>query len=117
MLEGFDIAGGNKVLWVFKASYIRILHNSIHESQGECIRIKYFSSHNEVAYNHIDRCGLSNFNVAAHHKNGEAVYIGTAPEQRSKKNPTNAPDQSNQNHVHNNDITPRGRVHRHQRGR
>jgi hypothetical protein len=107
VFNGFDIAGGNKTLWIFKASYVRILHNSIHESRGECVRIKYFSSHNEVAYNHIERCGLGNFTPTAVHKNGEAVYIGTAPEQRAGKNPTSAPDQSNANYIHDNDITPR----------
>lgn len=107
VLNGFDIGGGNKTLWIFKANYVRILHNSIHDSQGECVRVKYFSSHNEIAYNHVQRCGLSNFTPTAKVKNGEAVYVGTAPEQRGQKNPTSEPDQSNYNHVHDNDITPR----------
>lgn len=107
VLSGFDIGGGNKNVWVFRANYVRILHNTIHDAQGECVRVKYFSSHNEIAYNTVARCGLGNFTPTAKVKNGEAVYIGTAPEQRGRKNPTAEPDRSSFNHVHDNDISPR----------
>lgn len=107
VLTGFDIGGANKNIWLFRANYVRILHNTIHDAQGECVRIKYFSSHNEIAYNTVARCGLGNFTPTAKVKNGEAVYIGTAPEQRGQKNPTAEADRSDFNHVHDNDISTR----------
>lgn len=104
VLDGFEISGGDINLFVFKANYVRILRNNIHDAKGECVRVKYFSSYNEIANNRIDRCGLTGFDVSEDEKNGEGIYIGTAPEQRKKKNPTKDPDQSNQNHVHDNTI-------------
>jgi hypothetical protein len=108
VLDGFDISGGDINLWVFKAEHVRILRNLIHDAKGECVRMKYFSSHNEVAFNRIDRCGTSDFDVSEGEKNGEGVYIGTAPEQLKKKNPTNDPDESDANYVHDNTITSPG---------
>lgn len=107
VLDGLDISGGDINLFIFKSNYSRILRNNIHDAEGECVRMKYFSSHNEIAFNRIDRCGLTGFNASKRKKNGEGIYIGTAPEQRKKKNPTSDPDQSNQNHVHDNTLSPR----------
>jgi hypothetical protein len=76
----------------------------VYGTGGECIRIKYRSRENEVAHNLVGPCGLVNFDVAAGRKNGEGVYLGTAPEQLYK-NPTPEPDNSGANRVHDNLIT------------
>jgi hypothetical protein len=72
---------------------------------GECIRVKYLSTHNEIAHNTFGPCGLVNFDLAENRKNGEGIYIGTAPEQLRSKNPTPVPDASDSNWIHHNVIT------------
>lgn len=100
-LEGFDISKADKGIWVQNARGVKILNNTLHDLGGECIRLKYFASSNEIAGNQIGPCGLVNFNLSTGKKNGEGVYIGTAPEQLHM-NPTSVPDQSNYNLVHDN---------------
>ena len=105
----FDVSGGDIDLWVGSpvaddhTTGVRILDNVIHDAQGECVRLKYFAIENEVAGNQIHACGLTGFDLSADHKNGEGVYIGTAPEQLAR-NPTPDPDESNENWVHDNAI-------------
>lgn len=48
---------------------------------GECLRMK-FVNHSEVSDNHIQTCGLEDFGQdKLIKKNGEGIYLGTAPEQ------------------------------------
>ena len=47
------------------------------------------------------RCGVWDFELGGDGKNGEAIYIGTAPEQLYR-NPTTDPDASNSNWIHHN---------------
>ncbi|MDQ3947447.1 MAG: hypothetical protein M3357_20275 [Actinomycetota bacterium] len=103
-LEGFDLSRADKLVWVQEATGVRILRNVLHDAGGECVRLKYFAAGNEVAGNHIAACGLRNFDLGADHKNGEGVYIGTAPEQLDR-NPTRRPDASSANWVHDNIIS------------
>ena len=102
-VQGFDISRADPPVHVFHASGVRIVANVIHDAGGECLRMKYFSTGNEVTGNRIRRCGLD-FDAADDHKNGEGVYIGTAPEQL-RRNPTRQPDASNDNWVHDNVIS------------
>ena len=60
-------------------SNVKILNMEIKNAGGECIRFRYFSQYNEVAYNQITRCGVIDFEFDGNGKNGEAIYIGTAP--------------------------------------
>jgi hypothetical protein len=106
-LEGFDLSNADKLIWIQQARGVRILRNTVHGAGGECVRIKYFSSFNELANNSISDCGRVNFTYPdGNHKNGEGIYMGTAPEQVSK-NPTDAPDTTNFNWVHDNVVRPR----------
>ena len=76
---------------------------------GECIRFRYFSQYNEVAYSQIVHCGAFDFKFDDGGKNGEGVYIGTAPEQRGDgRNPTKDVDQSNNNWIHHNTFNTQG---------
>lgn len=104
VLEGFRLRDGDILLWVQQATGVRVLGNTFTDAAGECVRLKYFSRGNEVANNRIERCGRSGFNLDADDKNGEGIYIGTAPEQRDEKNPTSDVDDSGQNWVHDNSI-------------
>jgi len=105
VFTGFDVAGGDTTLRLFHASNVLVTSNHIHHARGECVRVKFFSSHNEISSNGVEDCGLRNFRVAADKKNGEGIYIGTAPEQVDD-NPRNVADQSNANHVHDNNVRP-----------
>lgn len=105
-LERFEISDDDILIWVQGAAGVQILNNTLRDAQGECVRIKYFSRYTEVAGNRITGCGQRGFSLADRRKNGEGIYIGTAPEQRHR-NPTDEPDASNSNYVHDNVIRTR----------
>jgi hypothetical protein len=103
-LQGFEISDAGKLVWIQQATGVRLLANNLHDAAGECVRVKYLAASNEIAGNSIARCGLVGFGGGK--KNGEGIYIGTAPEQLSK-NPTSVVDRSDANWVHDNKINPR----------
>lgn len=89
---------------------LRILHMTLQNAGGECVRLRYFSQQNEIAYNTITSCGQYDFGGIVGcktdgDKNGEGVYIGTAVNQRGIGN---LPDPSNANWVHHNTINTQG---------
>jgi hypothetical protein len=100
-LSGLEISDGGKLIYAIGASHTRVVSNWLHDAEGECVRFKYFSVANEIAHNRIERCGLVDFDLEADSKNGEAIYIGTAPEQLSD-NPSEEPDASDRNWIHHN---------------
>ena len=103
-LEGFQLRQADVLVWVQKATGVRITGNTLSDAAGECVRLKYFARGNEVAHNRIERCGLTGFDLEEDDKNGEGIYIGTAPEQREEKNPTPDVDDSGRNWIHDNSI-------------
>lgn len=81
----------------------------IKNAGGECVRLRYFVTNSEIARNNISTCGVADFSFNDGGKNGEGIYIGTAPEQRNDgKNPTSEVDQSNNNWIHHNDFNTKG---------
>ncbi|MDQ3947448.1 MAG: right-handed parallel beta-helix repeat-containing protein, partial [Actinomycetota bacterium] len=102
-IEGFEIARADILVWMFQATGVRIVNNVLRDAAGECVRVKYFSTGNEIAGNRIERCGRD-FDAADDEKSGEGIYIGTSPEQ-VQRNPTEEPDGSNDNWIHDNVIT------------
>jgi nitrous oxidase accessory protein NosD len=102
-LRGFTIADADKLIWIEHARNVRIEHNRLENSGGECIRIKYLSTRVVVAHNTIDHCGLTGFDLDKNERNGEGVYIGTDPGQLDR-NPTDVPDTSSNNEVVDNAI-------------
>lgn len=87
----------------------KIIGMHLSNAGGECLRIRYFSRENEVAYNTVRHCGVYDFRFDSGGKNGEGVYIGTAPEQARKgKNITKDVDASDDNWIHHNDIDTQG---------
>lgn len=88
---------------------IKITGMTIQNAGGECIRLRYFAQNNELSGNIIRNCGVYYFRFNKEGKNGEGIYIGTAPEQLGDgKNFTNEPDQSSNNWIHNNEIDTQG---------
>jgi hypothetical protein len=93
--KGNDVANGVQGL--------TIQNMTLQNAGGECVRIKYFARDVEIAFNTIRGCGVYDFKFYDGGKNGEGVYIGTAPEQEAD-NPTNEPDRTTDVWVHHNDI-------------
>lgn len=90
---------------------VKLLFMEIKNARDECIRIKYQAVKNEVAYSRISYCGVEDyiFSDGKGNRNGEGIYIGTAPEQIAEgKNPTNEVDHSDYNWVHHNVIESHG---------
>ena len=125
-LKGFTIDGlhGNagsrdgyrdKLLYAIGAEQragvagMRVLNMTFRNAGGECLRLRYFAQQNEIASSTFQNCGVHDFRFSAGGKNGEAIYIGTAPEQlKDGKNPTADPDQSNGNWIHHNTFDTQG---------
>ncbi|CCM78525.1 putative secreted protein [Rhizobium mesoamericanum STM3625] len=88
---------------------LRILNMSVKNAGGECIRLRYQTRRNEIAYSQISNCGRYDFAFRDGGKNGEGIYIGTAPEQRGAHGaPDRSVDASDANHIHHNVIDTRG---------
>ena len=88
---------------------LKIISMELKNAGGECVRLRYFAQKNEISYNTITRCGVIDFEFDGGGKNGEGIYIGTAPEQLNDgKNPTEDRDESNNNWVHHNSINTQG---------
>jgi hypothetical protein len=101
----YAIGQGNKT----GVEYMTIDNMLIENSGGECVRMRYFAKHNDIKNSTIRNCGVFDFMFKDGGKNGEGVYIGTAPEQRKDhKNPTADPDVSRDNHIHHNTIETNG---------
>ena len=88
---------------------LRVLNMNFQNAGGECLRLRYFAQHNEIAYSTFTTCGLRDFEFDDGGKNGEAIYIGTSTDQWADgKNPTAAPDESSYNWIHHNVMNTQG---------
>ena len=88
---------------------LKVMGMTLKNAGGECVRLRYFAQDNEIAGNTISDCGVYDFRFGGGGKNGEGVYIGTAPEQWGENGaPTDHADKSDDNHVHDNDIETNG---------
>jgi nitrous oxidase accessory protein NosD len=85
-LKGFTIDGGGRLIFVIGTKAgdgvtgTRIEGMTLKNAQGECIRLKYLATNSVINGNKIGPCGLEDFQGGGGGKNGEGVYIGTAPE-------------------------------------
>jgi hypothetical protein len=112
--DHFSIEGGSSNLYMVGAkagSYVhdvKVVNSTFRGARGggtgECIRVKYQASKIEIAHNDIADCGLGKCCDGS--KNGEGVYIGTAPEQLKEKNPSPEPDATHDVWVHHNVMRP-----------
>ena len=89
---------------------LKILNMRLANAGRECVRLRYFAQNNEIAFNEILNCGVVDFKFGSmKQKNGEGIYVGTAPEQlRDGKNPTSDIDNSRDNWIHHNTIDTQG---------
>lgn len=63
----------------------KLINCRLKNALGECVRLKYVKN-SEIVGNSIYRCGLRDFyfKMRPGKKNGEGIYVGTAPEQSGK---------------------------------
>lgn len=87
--------------------HLRVLGMTLRNAGEECLRIKYFAHHNEIAYSRFRDCGIWDFIFHAHGVVGEAVYLGASSKQWDI-NLTIEPDVTARNWVHHNDIDTQG---------
>ncbi len=107
VIRGLEFTGKDVLLWMQEADYNTIEKNFFHHAQGECVRAKYHSSHNTFVSNRVENCGIADFVQGGGGKNGEGIYLGTAPEQLNK-NPTPETDQTSFNVVRSNTFVTNG---------
>jgi hypothetical protein len=108
VVERFAVSGQDVGIWIEGARDVVVRSNEIHQFRGECVRVKYLSSDVLVERNAIHDCGREDFvESPGSGKNGEGVYIGTAPEQLDR-NPTAVSDQTTRVLVRDNVIATRG---------
>ena len=87
----------------------RFQNMTFQNAGGECVRLRYFAQRNEISYSTFRVCGLYDYKFDEGGKNGEAIYIGTAPEQQGMNGaPDKARDRSDFNWVHDNDFVTKG---------
>ena len=86
---------------------IRVLRVSFANAGTECLRLKFRARGNEVAGSRFESCGVWDFRFRRGAKNGEAIYVGTAPEQMPKGLVFSV-DDSNENWIHDNQFDTRG---------
>ena len=100
----------SKLLWIQGrerngVSGVSVENMVIRNALGECVRLRYFAVANEIAHSTIANCGLEDYEFGGDGKNGEGIYIGTAPEQRDNGvNLTDDVDRSSRNWIHDNHI-------------
>lgn len=110
-VTGFEFNGQpntiDTLLWLQEADNNTLTNNYFHYAQGECVRMKYQSIKNTVQRNRFEYCGLHDFGGGGDGKNGEGIYLGTAPEQIDR-NPTAEIDHTNANLIRNNRFVTHG---------
>lgn len=84
VLEGLDFSGADVLLRLEGAEHVLITWSTFHDAGSECVRFANQARYNTFSYNRVWNCGREDFDLEAGHKNGEGIYIGTAPEQRDE---------------------------------
>lgn len=79
-VEGLTLREADQLLVVDGARNVSIRANTFRDAAGECVRLKR-SRDVVIEANTVDGCGLRGFDLPEDRKNGEGIYIGTAPEQ------------------------------------
>jgi|GEM_PF-1540826 parallel beta-helix repeat protein len=88
---------------------LKVLNMSLLNAGGECVRLRYFVTGAEIAYNTIQNCGAYDFKFNQGGKSGEGIYVGTSNKQWGDgKNPTSDADITRDNRIHHNTIDTQG---------
>ncbi|MFF5897707.1 DUF1565 domain-containing protein [Streptomyces argenteolus] len=111
-----DVSGYRlKLVYVMSATpgngvgALRITGMTLKNAADECLRLRYLVTGAEVDDNTITDCGVADFKFGGGGKNGEGIYLGTAPEQQGANGaPDAAADVSRNNRIHHNTIVTLG---------
>ncbi|EST33910.1 DUF1565 domain-containing protein [Streptomyces niveus] len=88
---------------------LRVTGMTLKNAADECVRLRYLVTGAEVNDNTITNCGVADFKFGGGGKNGEGIYLGTAPEQQGANGaPDAAADISRNNRIHHNTIDTQG---------
>jgi hypothetical protein len=87
---------------------LKVFGMTFRNAGGECLRLRYFARRNEIAHSQFEACGVHDYRFKKSGKNGEAIYVGTAPEQLGRGAPDRAIDESNFNWIHHNSMNTQG---------
>ncbi|QNE17652.1 DUF1565 domain-containing protein [Kribbella qitaiheensis] len=88
---------------------LRIRGMHLRNAGDECVRLRYLITDADLSANQIGPCGVHDFVFGGGGKNGEGIYLGTAPEQQGANGAPDArPDVSTGNRIHDNLINTRG---------
>lgn len=88
---------------------LRITGMTLKNAADECLRVRYLVTGADISENTITDCGVADFRFGGGGKNGEGIYLGSAPEQQGANGaPDAAPDISRNNRIHHNTIATRG---------
>jgi hypothetical protein len=88
---------------------LTIRNMELRNGGGECLRLRYLVTGAEIAHNTITNCGIYDYRFDNGGKNGEAIYLGTAPAQQGRNGaPDDRPDVSRDNWIHSNVIDTQG---------
>ena len=101
------VSGGLSEAGFEEVRGVRLLRLVLRNAGTECVRLRYRVIESEIAESLIENCGVWDFRLGRGQKNGEAVYIGTAPEQLPEGAGIQA-DTSGENWVHHNFLRPNG---------
>ncbi|HEY3508932.1 MAG TPA: right-handed parallel beta-helix repeat-containing protein [Kribbella sp.] len=125
-LDGFTIDGlhgssssidgyRDKLVYVMSTSpgdgvgTLTIRNMRLKNAGSECLRLRYLVTNADVHDNTIGPCGVWDFKFNDGGKNGEGIYLGTAPEQQGENGaPDDQPDRSRNNRIHDNSIATYG---------
>ncbi|MET9273968.1 right-handed parallel beta-helix repeat-containing protein [Kribbella sp. NPDC003557] len=125
-LDGFTIDGlfgsssskdgyRDKLVYVMSTSpgdgvgTLTIRNMRLKNAGGECLRLRYLITNADVHDNTVGPCGVYDFKFGDGGKNGEGIYLGTAPEQQGENGaPDDQPDRSRNNRIHDNTIATYG---------
>ena len=84
LLTDLEFMSSDILLRLNDSSDNEITRSIFHDSDGECVRFRNQSQRNRFTDNVVYSCGRKGFDVKKDKKNGEGLYIGTAPEQRDR---------------------------------
>ena len=98
---GYDVRDG--------VNHMRLLGMTFRNAGEECVHLKYFAQHNEIAYSHFENCGVYDFRFGSDGVVGEAIYLGTSSTQWDDgRNITFDPDETYFNWIHHNTMNTQG---------
>ena len=86
---------------------VRLKSLELRNAGTECVRFKFDVSDSVIEKSLLENCGVWDFRLGRGQKNGEAIYIGTAPEQLPETYPHDR-DPSARNWIHSNWIRSNG---------